>query len=53
MEIHLVNISRWFAAALLLKNPRPPASGRPHPAWGLMYLQLTAAHLGAAAIFAM
>ncbi|MBW2415267.1 MAG: UbiA family prenyltransferase [Deltaproteobacteria bacterium] len=41
------------AAALLLKNPRPPASGRPHPAWGLMYLQLTAAHLGAAAIFAM
>jgi 4-hydroxybenzoate polyprenyltransferase len=41
-----------IAAALLLKNPLPPAGGRAHPAWGLMYLQLTAAHLGAAAIFA-
>jgi 4-hydroxybenzoate polyprenyltransferase len=40
------------AAALLLKDPLPPAGGRAHPAWGLMYLQLTAAHLGAAVIFA-
>jgi 4-hydroxybenzoate polyprenyltransferase len=40
------------AAALLLRDPMPPPSGRPHPAWGLMYLQLTAAHLGAAAVFA-
>lgn len=40
------------AAALLLRDPMPPASGRPHRAWGLMYLQLTAAHLGAAVIFA-
>jgi len=40
------------AAALLVKNPAPPAGGRAHPAWGLMYLQLTAAHLGAAVIFA-
>ncbi|MHC4971075.1 MAG: UbiA family prenyltransferase [Planctomycetota bacterium] len=41
-----------IAAALLLRDPLPPAGGRAHPAWGLMYLQLTAAHLGAAAIFA-
>lgn len=41
-----------LAAALLLRSPLPPAGGRAHPAWGLMYLQLTAAHLGAAVIFA-
>ena len=41
-----------IAAALLLKDPLPPGGGRAHPAWGLMYLQLTAAHLGAAVIFA-
>jgi 4-hydroxybenzoate polyprenyltransferase len=40
------------AGALLVRDPTPPASGRPHPAWGLMYLQYTASHLGAAAVFA-
>jgi 4-hydroxybenzoate polyprenyltransferase len=40
------------AGALLVRNPEPPASGRPHPAWGLMYLQYTFSHLGAAAAFA-
>lgn len=39
------------AAALLLRDPMPPAGGRPHPAWGLMYAQLATAHLGAAAVF--
>lgn len=39
------------AAALLIRDPLPPAGGRPHPAWGLMYLQLTAAHIGAAILF--
>jgi len=41
------------AAALLVRDPTPPADGRPHPAWGLMYLQLTAAHLGAAVLFSL
>jgi geranylgeranylglycerol-phosphate geranylgeranyltransferase len=40
------------AGALLMRDPMPPASGRPHPAWGLMYLQYTAFHLGTAAVFA-
>ena len=40
------------AGALLVRDPAPPASGRPHPAWGLMYLQYTASHLGTAALFA-
>ena len=40
------------AAGLLLRDPAPPRSGRPHPAWGLMYAQYTAMHLGAAAVFA-
>jgi 4-hydroxybenzoate polyprenyltransferase len=40
------------AGALLARDPAPPASGRPHPAWGLMYFQYTASHLGAAALFA-
>jgi len=39
------------AAQLLLRRPLPPDDGRPHPAWGLMYLQLTAAHLGTGALF--
>jgi len=39
------------AAALLVRNPTAPA-GRPHPAWGLMYLQLTSAHAGTAILFA-
>lgn len=39
------------AGALLLKDPLPPADGSPHPAWKLMYLQLTAAHLGTAVLF--
>jgi len=41
------------AAALLLKNPLPPADGRPHRAWGIMYAQLAAAHLGAAVLFSL
>ena len=40
-----------LAAVLLVRSPAPPASGRPHPSWGLMYLQLAAAPLGAAAMF--
>jgi 4-hydroxybenzoate polyprenyltransferase len=40
------------AAWLLVRDPAPPASGRPHPSWGLMYLQLAAAPIGAAALFA-
>ena len=40
------------AAVLLVRNPEPAAGGRAHPAWGLMYAQLVAAHLGAAALFA-
>jgi len=39
------------AGALLVRDPAPPSSGRPHPAWGLMYLQYTFSHLGAAAVF--
>jgi 4-hydroxybenzoate polyprenyltransferase len=41
-----------LAALLLMRDPHPPADGRPHPAWKLMYAQLTAAHLGAAMLFA-
>jgi 4-hydroxybenzoate polyprenyltransferase len=40
------------AATLLLRNPMPPGGGRPHPAWGLMYLQLAGMHIGAAVLFA-
>jgi hypothetical protein len=40
------------AGALLVRSPAPPASGRPHPAWGLMYFQYTAFHAGTAALFA-
>lgn len=40
------------AGALLVRDPAPPANGRPHPAWGLMYFQYTASHLGTAALFA-
>ena len=39
-----------MAAQRLVRNPLPPER-RPHPAWGLMYLQLTHVHLGSAAIF--
>jgi 4-hydroxybenzoate polyprenyltransferase len=39
------------AGQLLLRDPLPPEDGRPHPAWGLMYVQLTAAHLGTGALF--
>jgi 4-hydroxybenzoate polyprenyltransferase len=39
------------AAFLLVRDPAPPDSGRPHPAWGLMYAQLAAAPIGAAAYF--
>lgn len=41
------------AAVLLVRDPAPPASGRPHPAWGLMYAQYTATHVGAAVLFTM
>ena len=41
------------AGALLVRNPAPRKDGRNHPAWGLMYLQLIAAHLGAAAIYVL
>lgn len=41
-----------FAGLLLARGPGPRPDGRPHPAWGLMYLQLTAAHLGVGALFA-
>ncbi len=40
-----------LAAALLVRDPNPPPHGGPHPAWKLMYLQLTAAPIGAAVIF--
>jgi len=40
-----------LAARFLLRDPGPPANGRPHPAWGLMYAQLALAPIGAAAIF--
>jgi 4-hydroxybenzoate polyprenyltransferase len=39
------------AAWLLMRDPFPPDRGKPHPAWGLMYLQLAAAPLGTAALF--
>jgi 4-hydroxybenzoate polyprenyltransferase len=48
----LLAIPGAWAGALLVRDPSPPASGRPHPAWGLMYLQLAAAPLGAAALLA-
>ncbi|MHC4953090.1 MAG: UbiA family prenyltransferase [Planctomycetota bacterium] len=41
------------AALLLVRDPTPPNDGSPHPAWGLMYLQLAAAPLGAAVIISM
>jgi 4-hydroxybenzoate polyprenyltransferase len=41
-----------LAGLLLARGPLPRPDGRPHPAWGLMYLQLTAAHLGVGALFA-
>jgi 4-hydroxybenzoate polyprenyltransferase len=40
------------AGALLVRQPQPPASGRPHPAWALMYLQLAAMPIGHAVLFA-
>lgn len=40
------------AAAMLVRRPAPPGNGSPHPAWGLMYLQLASAHLGTALLFA-
>lgn len=40
-----------FAGLLLVRDPGPRPDGRPHPAWGLMYLQLTLAHLGTGALF--
>ena len=42
-----------IAAWLLVRDPAPPADGKPHPAWGLMYAQLALAHIGAAALFAL
>ncbi len=41
-----------MAAQRLVRDPLPP-QGRPHPAWGLMYLQLTLVHLGSAALFVL
>jgi len=38
------------AALLLMRNPAPPENGSPHASWGLMYLQLTIAPIGAAVI---
>ena len=40
-----------IAGVLLVRDPAPPPGGRPHPAWGLMYLQLAAMHVGAAILF--
>jgi 4-hydroxybenzoate polyprenyltransferase len=40
------------AAILLVRSPAPPASGRPHPAWGIMYAQLVLAHVGTAVVLA-
>lgn len=40
------------AGALLVRNPEPPDDKSPHKAWGLMYLQLAAAPVGAAVILA-
>lgn len=39
-----------LAGVLLVRSPHPPDSGRPHKAWGLMYLQLAAAPIGAAVL---
>ncbi len=36
----------------LIRDPQPPAGGSPHRAWGLMYLQLTLAHIGSAVVMA-
>jgi len=41
-----------IAATLLMRQPAPPPGTGPHPAWKLMYVQLTAAPIGAAVIFA-
>ncbi|MCZ6571847.1 MAG: UbiA family prenyltransferase [Planctomycetota bacterium] len=41
-----------MAAQRLVRDPLPPLR-RPHPAWGLMYLQLTLVHLGSAALFVL
>jgi len=41
------------AARLLVKSPAGPSGGGAHPAWGLMYLQLTATHVGAAVVFSL
>jgi len=41
------------AGALLIRNPAPPDDKSPHAAWGLMYLQLAAAPVGAAVILAV
>jgi len=38
------------AGFLLMRNPAAPDDGSPHKAWGLMYLQLAAAPIGAAAV---
>ena len=41
------------AALLLVRHPMPPEDGSPHRAWGLMYLQLTLAHLGSGVLFSL
>ena len=41
-----------IAATLLVRDPLPPNDGRPHKAWGLMYLQLAFAPVGAAILLA-
>jgi len=42
-----------IAGALLVRSPEPPPDGRPHPSWGLMYVQFTVSHLGVAALYAL
>ena len=41
------------AGRALVRNPAPPDDGSPHRAWGLMYLQLAAAPIGAAVLMVM
>ena len=49
---HTRNLLADPRATLLVRDPLPPNDGRPHKAWGLMYLQLAFAPVGAAILLA-